>query len=404
MSVPALRSPVVDAHHHFLPRPVFDRLKAEAGGAPRLVNDRLSLTLSEDLPNVETHLRTMAEGGVDVAVLTYSGVSTLGAQVCARLNDGLAEVQQANPGVLYGAAHVYLGDPQAPRELERAIRDLGLVAVALPTSEREVALDDPRLGELWDVIEDLGRPVILHPTLLPLGASTDFGIERACARPFDTTIAAVRLAYGVLPRHPRLTFVLPHVGGTIVFLRGRLAMFFQPGDPSDASRWQRMARTVRERQGLGLEQMFEAAWSRFYLDTAGTGGWSPAVEMGVHVVGHERMLFGSDYPLESHSGATVAELVDMVRGLPLQHAEVTAILGKRRGAFGGSAQSFDIVGGEQQVVRASFARHIGSSRCCASDQVHPARRAHMHDVKAAAGLLRKEDRSLDRLGLGDHRP
>jgi aminocarboxymuconate-semialdehyde decarboxylase len=324
-----MAGPVVDVHHHFLPRAVFDRLRAEAGGAARLVTDRLSLTLSPNLPDVDGHLQTMAEGGVDVAILTYSGVSTLGTDVCSLLNEGLAEVQRTASGKLYGAAHVYLRDPNAPRQLEDAIQQLGLVAVALPTSEGEMGLDDPSLGPLWDVIEALDKAVILHPTLLPRGATTDYSLERACARPFDTTIAAARLAYGVLPRHPRLTFVLPHVGGTTVFLRGRLAMFFQPGEggPAELRAWQGMGKTVREQRAAGLDRQFEELWSRFYLDTAGTGGWSPAVEMGVRVAGPERVLFGSDYPLESHSGATVGELVEMVRDLPLEVSEREAILG-----------------------------------------------------------------------------
>src|SRR5579859_4921597 len=102
---------VIDVHHHFLPKAVFDDLKAQAGGARRLVNDRISITLSEDLHSVETHLRTMDEGGVDTAILTYSGVSTLGMNVCRQLNDSFAEIQQANRPRLYGAAHVPLTDP-----------------------------------------------------------------------------------------------------------------------------------------------------------------------------------------------------------------------------------------------------------------------------------------------------
>src|SRR5688572_18861248 len=69
---------VIDVHHHFLPRPVFDALKAEAGGGVRLVNDRISITLRDDLYSVEAHLQAMDEGQVETAVLTYSGVSLLG--------------------------------------------------------------------------------------------------------------------------------------------------------------------------------------------------------------------------------------------------------------------------------------------------------------------------------------
>ncbi|GAC1318340.1 MAG: amidohydrolase family protein [Chloroflexota bacterium] len=326
---------VVDVHHHFLPQAVFDTLKEAAGGAARLVNERLSLTLSADLPDVDTHLGTMAEAGVDAAVLTYSGVSTLGADVCRLLNDGMASVQQAHSGVLYGSAHAYLKDPNAPQELERAIIGLGLVAISLPTSEGEMGLDDASLEPLWTAIETLNKPVILHPTLLPRGAPTDYGLERACARPFDTTVAAVRLAYGVLPRHPGLRVVLPHVGGTTVFLHGRLAMFYAPAATDGGRARVGMANTVRERAERGLQHGFDSAWSQFYLDTAGTGGWSPAVEMGVRVVGAERLLFGSDYPLESHSSETVRELVDMIDGLPVSPAEQTGILGRNAAALFG---------------------------------------------------------------------
>jgi predicted TIM-barrel fold metal-dependent hydrolase len=96
-----------------------------------------------------------------------------------------------------------------------------------------------------------------------------------------------------------------------------------------------MGKTVREQQASGLDQQFEQLWSRFYLDTAGTGGWSPAVEMATRIVGPGRLLFGSDYPLESHSGATVGELVEMVRGLPLEATQREAILGDNaRALFG----------------------------------------------------------------------
>lgn len=339
-------TPVIDVHHHFLPRIVFDELKAQAGGARRLVDDRISITLTDDIHRVESHLQAMDEGGVDVAILTYSGVSVLGMDTCRKLNDGLAEVQRDNPGRLYGAVHVPLQEPDlAPAELERGVRDLGLIAVALPTSApgvtpaspRPVALptsapgvtlDMPALRPLWRKIAELDRPVILHPALLPQGATTDYHLERSCARPFDTTIAAARLAYGVLPEFPSLTFVLPHLGGTSVFLRGRLAMFFKPADWAGPAEQRDLALTRRDQQALGLDTPFDEAWSHFYYDTAGTGGWPAAVQMAAEVVTPGRMLFGSDYPLETYSGATVRELVEMIDGLNLDVESRRAIAGQ----------------------------------------------------------------------------
>jgi len=320
-------TPVIDVHHHFLPKAVFDDLKAQAGGARRLVNDRISITLSEDLHSVETHLQTMDEGGVDSAILTYSGVSTLGMATCRQLNDSFAEIQQRHKPRLYGAAHVPLTDPdQAPAELDRAVRDLGLVAVALPTSDRGATLDMAALGPLWRKITELNKPVILHPALLPRGASTDWGMERSCSRPFDTTLAAVRIMNGVFPEFPNLKFVLPHTGGTSIFLRGRISMFFEPaGQPNPTPG---LAKTQRGQRELGRDKVFEDLWGKFFFDTAGNGGWGPVIKWAAEVVTPARILFGSDYPLESYSGETVRELVEMVGGLQLSREDKQAIAGK----------------------------------------------------------------------------
>jgi predicted TIM-barrel fold metal-dependent hydrolase len=309
-------TPVIDVHHHFLPRAVFDGLQAQAGGAKRLVNDRISLTLSPNLYNVEEHLRTMDAGGVDTAILTYSGVSTLGMDVCRQLNDGFAAIQQEHKPRLYGSAHVCLTDPEsAPRELDRAIRELGLVAVALPTSDRGADLDMPALAPIWRKISELGVPIILHPALLPTCASTDWSMERSCARPFDTTLAAVRIMNGVFPEFPDLRVVLPHTGGTSIFLRGRIQMFFEP--PNWPKTTNGFARTQSEQRADGLSEEFERRWNKFYFDTAGNGGWAPLTEWAAEMVTPARLLFGSDYPLESHSGETVRELVETLGSLNL---------------------------------------------------------------------------------------
>lgn len=332
--------PVVDVHHHFLPATVFERLKAMAGGARRLVTDRISMTLSEDLHDVDGHLEVMEAGGVDAALLTYSGVSVLGMAICRSVNDGLAEVQRDQPGRLWGAAHVALDEPlEAPAELERCAAELGFRSVALPTSAPGVTLDAPALDPLWEAVVGLGLPVVLHPALLPQGASTEHNLERSCYRPFDTTTAVVRLMAAVLPRYPGLRFVLPHLGGAAMILKGRLAMFYEPPGWPDPTGRRHLPRTRAEQRELGLDEPFEAAWSSFWFDTAGTGAWAPAVGLAATVAGPDRLLFGSDYPLESHSAATLRELVAIVGSLGLDGAAERAVLcGNAEGLLGITAE------------------------------------------------------------------
>ena len=314
--------PVIDLHHHYIPPALLTSLQALANGKARLVNHLVSVTLNPDLADVEAHLEAMARAGIDLAVVAYSALSALGPEVCASLNEAVAELQADHPAAFLGAAHVDLRDPAtAVRELVRCESELGLRALALPTSAPALQLDDPSLAPLWDKAEQLGLPIILHPASLPVGASTDHGLERSCARPFDTTTAIVRLMHAVLPLHPTLRFVAPHCGGTAPYLKGRLQMFHTaPGE-----RPRSLPRTQRELHEEGLNDQFERLWRQLYVDTAGNGGWTPVVRAALDIVSADRVCFGSDYPLEAHSPETMTELVDAMASLQLPKADLAAV-------------------------------------------------------------------------------
>ncbi len=313
---------IVDLHHHYMPEGVLDQLRQMAGGKGRLVNDRISVTLNPDLADVAAHVATMDAAGVDVAVLTQSGLSVLGTEICRQVNEGMAEVASTFADRFVATAHVDIDDPNVAEELQSAIATYGFSAVALPCSSPQRQLDDPSLESLWSAIEELALPVILHPAQLPKGASLDYALERSCYRPFDTTVAGVRLFCGVLPRHSGLRFVLPHCGGTSVGLKGRLAMFFER---PEIERTRQLPRTRSEQHEEGLDLIFEELWSKFFFDTAGTGAWSPIIEFTSSIVGADHLAFGTDFPLESHSPASMRELVTMLGDLHVTAAERSQI-------------------------------------------------------------------------------
>lgn len=321
---------VIDLHHHFVPPGLFRELESRAGGRPRLVTDELSITLNPVLHDVDTHLEVMDAAGVDAAVLTYAALSVLGPETCRRINEALAEAARSHPGVLHGAIHVDVDRPEeAALEAGRAADELGLAALALPTSGRSRELDDPALDALWEVAEDRRLPVLLHPLSRVAGSPTDYGLERSCARPYQTTVAAVRLLYGVLPRFPRLQVVAPHCGGTLPFLKGRLQMFFTP--PGGEAR--SLPRSQHELAADGLTDEFDRLWRRLMVDTAGNGGWSPVTRMTLEVLGAQRVCFGSDFPLESHSAETMREVLDAVAGIALPAPARAAVLGANAAAL-----------------------------------------------------------------------
>lgn len=92
-----------------------------------------------------------------------------------------------------------------------------------------------------------------------------------------------------------------------------------------------MPRTRSERRSDGLDEEFERHWSRLWFDTAGTGGWAPAVAFAASIVGPHRLMWGSDFPLESHSATTVIELRAMLDELGLGAGDRAAIAGGTAG-------------------------------------------------------------------------
>jgi len=67
---------------------------------------------------------------------------------------------------------------------------------------------------------------------------------------------------------------------------------------------------------------------RLYFDTAGTGAWLPAMAAAFNITTPDRIMFGSDYPLECKTAANLIESLDMVRQAPCSDGEKTAMLGK----------------------------------------------------------------------------
>ena len=85
-------------------------------------------------------------------------------------------------------------------------------------------LDDPLFAPIFARIEALDLPVFLHPQQTIGGKRLgSFYLNNFLGNPFDTAIAACHLIFGgVLDRHPKLQVNLPHAGGALPVLIGRI--------------------------------------------------------------------------------------------------------------------------------------------------------------------------------------
>ena len=318
---------IVDVHHHYMPAFLFDRLAAQAGGK-RIVTKEISLTLHPSRKDLETHLKVMDEAGVTVSILTDQ-VQVMGAEVAKALNDGIAEVENKHPTRFRGAIHLPIHEPEAAkRELERGINELGLRAVALLACHLDIQLDNPIMNPVFEVIQKHHLPIVIHPQSKPTGSETTYNLDRCVFRPLETTQAIVRVMCSVLPRYPELRFIMPHLGGAASSLKGRMMAFFETDDADIPPDMRGYLKTQSEQKKYGLTERFEKLFQSLYFDTAGTGAWHPAMAAAFNVTTADRIMFGTDYPLECKTAANITESLEMIRQADCSEHEKTAILGK----------------------------------------------------------------------------
>jgi aminocarboxymuconate-semialdehyde decarboxylase len=291
---------VVDVHAHLYPRAFMEA--AAAGGGP------YGVSLTADTPpflcfegirfwrytaafhDVDGRLREMDAAGVERQVLslgppmTYWADGALSARLCRIVNDEIAAVVRRHADRFVGLAALPLQDTGlALAELKRAVGDLGLTGIGIGSNVQGVQLDDARLRPVFETADEQALPVFIHP-INPAGHGNlhDYRLDLAVGFPYDTTIAAARLIYsGVVERCERLRICLAHLGGTLPYLRERIALGFRVG---------------REHFGAayGLTGSPEASMERLYFDTISY--YEPALLAGLACVGAERLVIGSDAP------------------------------------------------------------------------------------------------------------
>ncbi len=280
--------------------PPHDPVSAVADGGE--IGDRLA-----DLG--EGRLALMDEQGVDVQVLslTTPGLHNLepgpAVELARRTNDLIANACARRPDRFQGFAALPTPDPDAaPRELERAVRELGLKGALLCGRTRERHLDHPALRPLLAKAAELGAPLFIHPqTPAPavreaiysgIGDKADLALAAfGLGWHYEAGLEWVRLAAaGVFDELPHLQVILGHWGEVVLF--------------------------YLERTGAVLERVLElkrplAACARTNLYVTGSGMWSETyLRRCIEIVGSDRLLFSTDYPYQYRPGGAARRFLE----------------------------------------------------------------------------------------------
>ncbi len=322
---PTASKPTVDIHSHFFPE-AYLRLLEDEGElfgmglhrnhpeGPTVVAGSISFgPLRSAFYDPEIRLKEMNKQKVRVhalsltAPMVYPAEGPLGPKLARAWNDSAAEIARAYPDRFVGLATLPMQDPAAAAsELDRAARSLGCRGVYLGTNVRGKDLSDPSFLPVFERIHALGVPVFLHP-LNVIGEKRlgQYHLHNLLGNPFDTAIAAAKLIFaGILDRFPRLEICLPHAGGALPYLIGRL------------NRGWKVRAECRE-----LSKSPSRYLRRFTYDTICHAPESLRYLIGL--VGADRIMLGSDYCFDMG----YEHPVEVVTALKLRRSDQEKILG-----------------------------------------------------------------------------
>jgi len=220
-------------------------------------------------------------------------------KLCHMFNDGMAEAMRKADGRVITTASVPLASPDMETEMDRAIKDLGLKGVFVPSHVHGKPID--KFTSLWDKAERLDVPVWIHPadpeSVEGRPYEAEYDLTHSFGWPFETTLMASRLVFsGTMERHPRLKIVLHHLGAYISFMSGRISETYgtKPITPQGASYHVQLKNVQLKKAPIEYYKMF-------YCDTA-VGGYAEAVRCGLEVFGADHVIFATDYPWGPEGG------------------------------------------------------------------------------------------------------
>jgi aminocarboxymuconate-semialdehyde decarboxylase len=307
------RLKTIDVHSHCFFQPAIDlsgekleTVQPPVRGIPKLIF------------TPEQRLKEMDDMAIDMEILSinpywYRKERDVAEAVTNLQNEKLAELCAQMPDRFGAFASLALQYPDlAARQLETAVKKLGLKGAAIGGSVLGEDFASERFHPVWQKAEELGAVLFIHPQTQPQLAARYKGngwLSNTIGNPLDTTIALQKLIFeGTLDKFPGLKVLAAHGGGYL---------------PSYAARSDH-ACTVAPMNcnpDIKLKKKPTEYLNQLHFDALVFTG--EALRHLVAQVGVSQVMIGSDHPFpwEEHP-------VDHVMGSPLSDEDKAAILSK----------------------------------------------------------------------------
>jgi aminocarboxymuconate-semialdehyde decarboxylase len=306
----------IDVHAHYFPREYVETIGRLLGAEhvrPALSAPGANLGVSE-------RLALMDSAGIDLQVLSASLLQPYGADPAASAaaarfgNDLYAELCQRHPERFVALGAVPLPHVDAAiAEAARCLDTLGFRGITTGCSVAGRPLDDPAFEPFWAELDRRGALLFLHPMGIGFGDElAAYGLTWMIGALFEDTVATLRLVLGgVTTRYPRIRVLVPHLGGTLPFMMGRIGR-------ATAAERERTGRPPLYFEGSLRENLRHCWYDTVNLEPA-------ALRCACDVLGYERLVLGTDFPFLVDE--RFRECVRYIEAAGLPAEQVRAILG-----------------------------------------------------------------------------
>jgi predicted TIM-barrel fold metal-dependent hydrolase len=251
-------------------------------------------------------IRELDAAGIDMQVLSHfiPGAQDLDAATAPALarssNNHLHAAIKRHPDRLAGFATLPTPAPEAAAdELERCVTELGFKGALINGATHNEFLDAEKYHVILARAEALGVPLYLHPRtphsdVMKAYFHDHFALSQAAwGYAVETGTHALRLILsGVFDKFPKLTVILGHLGENIPFALWRFDHSIVAHAPIADNPYGHLQKRPRD-----------YFLQNFLITTS--GHFDPAAfRCAIAIVGADRILFATDYPIESAKTAT----------------------------------------------------------------------------------------------------
>ena len=315
----------IDLHSHFFPVEALQNPGKYETRAPKIVLDKGKLSVTSQIgsrPGLgpgaydpSARIKALDQMSIDIQAISPSPIllfyweePAVAAHFSRKQNEAIQEIATRHPDRFVGFGSVPLQSIADSIEIAREAKSMGLKGLEIGNAVGDRPLDDASFEAFFDAAQELDMLLFVHPLEGGLDADDPLSpiLGNVLQFTFRTTMMVERMILkGMFEKYPNLRLCLSHGGGLLAFNIWRL-------DHSYSLRPE-LKKIIPDKPSGYLKKL--------YFDTIVHS--VAALQYLVKVVGADRVVIGTDYPMAMGDFDSVQKVMQ----LDLPAAERELILG-----------------------------------------------------------------------------